>query len=47
MINPYQSIQSNWLISKASRAMMAQTIICLECIGCFWDTWSAVYRSGK
>lgn len=44
MIQPYQSIQIPWLISKARRAMMAPTIIILESIGCFWTTWAEVYR---
>lgn len=33
MIQPYQSIQVPWRIARATRAMMAPTIICLEWVG--------------
>ena len=47
MIQPYQSIQVPWRISRATRAMMAPTIIALEFVGDFWTTWAIVYGANK
>lgn len=45
MIRP--SIQIPWHIARATRAMMATTIIALEFIGDYFTTWAAVYGANK
>ncbi len=41
------SIQVPWHIAQISRAMMRPTIIMLEAVGCFFETWAAVYGANK
>ena len=41
---PATSIQIPWRIARATRAMMAPTIICLELVGDFFSTWAIFYR---
>lgn len=44
---PETSIQIPWRIARATRAMMAPTIICLEWVGDFWTTWAIVYGAQR
>lgn len=47
MITPLTSIQIPWRIARATRAMMAPTIIYLEWYGDFFSTWAIVYGANK
>ena len=44
---PETSIQIPWRIARATRAMMAPTIICLEWAVDFWTTWAIVYGAQR
>lgn len=37
----------SWRIARATRAMMAPTIIYLELVGDFWTTWTIVYGAQR